>query len=428
MNARPFLTLLLLVSPLTAQDGAGPLVPPSGPQDGTYRTLGEIWDKLLELQAQNDALATQNTALVTQVQQLQGQLDELPLETALLVLRNLEEDLPWREATVDPDPLNNFVGSLAFSPSGVPGISYFEGLAENLRYATRVEGTWQFETVDDSGAVGGQSSLAFTADGRPAIAYQDSGDPGVGGDETLKYAVHNGVSWDIQTLPGSGGQSPVLAFGGDGHPRICHSGTDAGGTGGIVFLRFDGTAWQSSVLAASSFEVDMVLRSDDQPVIVYSEFTTFPEADVKSAVFDGTDWSVSVIDDSGLANGGRIDLRPGDAPSVIYQTQGALRHATFEDGGGGPTWQSETIVADTGLIQRSYDFEIDEDGLPSVMYATVAGVHFAILVAAEWELELASPGSGNPLKFALNGSGQPAAAFGDGEGLSFLERAPFTEP
>jgi len=63
--------------------------------------------------------------------------------------------------------------SLALDASGNPHIAYFDELNGDLKYARRVGGAWQIQTVDSDGMVGKYPSLALDAGGNPCIAYFD---------------------------------------------------------------------------------------------------------------------------------------------------------------------------------------------------------------------------------------------------------------
>ncbi|NQW99931.1 hypothetical protein HQ447_04675, partial [bacterium] len=66
--------------------------------------------------------------------------------------------------------------SLAFSADGRPAVSYtfFDGANVTLRYAVRNGTAWQASTVDSTGSVGLGSSLKFSPGGQPGVSYLNS--------------------------------------------------------------------------------------------------------------------------------------------------------------------------------------------------------------------------------------------------------------
>lgn len=68
--------------------------------------------------------------------------------------------------------------------------SFFRG----LKYAFWDGATWQNQTVDSSGVVGVEQSLALDSAGRPHISFADS----MNGE--LWYAYWDGSAWQIQLM------------------------------------------------------------------------------------------------------------------------------------------------------------------------------------------------------------------------------------
>jgi len=79
----------------------------------------------------------------------------------------------------------------------LPHISYLDGNDRNLKYARWDCFTWQIETVDSSGSVGYNASLALDSSDNPHIAYKDLTN------NNLKYTLWNGFSWIFETTVGS---------------------------------------------------------------------------------------------------------------------------------------------------------------------------------------------------------------------------------
>jgi hypothetical protein len=108
--------------------------------------------------------------------------------------------------------------SLALDDEGSPHISYRNGDVET-KYATKLDGSWTYDIVDDDGPIG-QTSLALDALGRAHISYYS------GGTFALKYAVETDKGWIIQTVDAS--EEPAccryvsLALDGQGNPHVSY--------------------------------------------------------------------------------------------------------------------------------------------------------------------------------------------------------------
>ncbi|NQX02854.1 hypothetical protein HQ447_19515, partial [bacterium] len=175
-------TLFLLAATCASAIGQGSLTPPGSPAP-VMKSLQDIWDKSTTLESQ----------VLAEVQQL-GVLHQSDFQQSSLLGVVLEASgavLPWRITTVVAISNPVFDSSLAFSPSGLPAISYYDGAAQDLKLAAFDGSTWQLSTVESDGDAGYHSSLAFSADGRPAVSYTFFD----GANVTLRYAVRNGATW-----------------------------------------------------------------------------------------------------------------------------------------------------------------------------------------------------------------------------------------
>ena len=124
----------------------------------------------------------------------------------------------WLFKTIyDPDFVSaGMYSSLKLDSTGKTRIAYylsnFTG-ADSLWYAKYVGGgtgnctdnNYQCDPVDSGDRVGKYASLALDSSDHPRIAYYD------GGNDSLKYAFHNGTTWTIrQILPTNSGQYASL--------------------------------------------------------------------------------------------------------------------------------------------------------------------------------------------------------------------------
>lgn len=94
-----------------------------------------------------------------------------------------------------------------------------------LRYAYNGGVDWQIETVDVSAVVGGHTSLALDAAGRPHITYCSLFTAWYHWDcDDLKYAYHDGLHWQIETVDeeGHAGQYASLALDTGEQPHISY--------------------------------------------------------------------------------------------------------------------------------------------------------------------------------------------------------------
>ncbi|MFO1531959.1 MAG: hypothetical protein U1F77_20070 [Kiritimatiellia bacterium] len=107
--------------------------------------------------------------------------------------------------------------SLAFGADGQPAIAYYDVTNQNLKYARYNGSAWVVVTIDASGDVGSHASLKFGPDGQPAIAYLDDSA------HTLKFGRYSGSAWSFTTLDvANSGEFASLAFGPDGQPAIAY--------------------------------------------------------------------------------------------------------------------------------------------------------------------------------------------------------------
>lgn len=108
-----------------------------------------------------------------------------------------EEPTPrWR--VYPPDMAGNMgvFASLALDANDLPRIAYMDDDNDNLKYAFHNGTSWNLSSIDTGGNVGFFATLAIDSNNRTHIAYYDA----TQNRQNLKYARNTGSGWEIVTL------------------------------------------------------------------------------------------------------------------------------------------------------------------------------------------------------------------------------------
>jgi len=139
--------------------------------------------------------------------------------------------------------------SLAIDKQGAPHITYYNDIAQKLKYAEKVTGSWLITTVDSLGDAGRFSSLQLDAADRAHITYyRHLGDSS----GVVKYAVQQTNGWDISTIDTlhhvyigfSGARNMTsLILDSPGIPHLTYSDEKL-----LKYAIWDGAAWQKEII------------------------------------------------------------------------------------------------------------------------------------------------------------------------------------
>jgi hypothetical protein len=299
----------------------------------------------------------------------------------------------WQIRTVDASVGITRAGefnSVALDSLNRPHISYlfWDGVSpgRRLRHAqwTDFQG-WVIEEVDTSDSLNFPTTIVLDAADRPHISYYDTVA------NVLKYARKDGPGWHIETVDASGRYNS-LGLDSQGRPHICYSDDpwDSNGVDALKYAFWDGTAWQTSIVDASNgfwagAYCVLALDSSDRAHIAYS---ALHPANVKYAWWNGASWTRETVrsgSDFVLGTGNSLSLRAG-VPHILYHSPyEGLFHAQRT----APGWSSTLVHPGyAGLFSDMTSRNVS--GAPSPLHAAYWDGHLVQMVHARSE-EIVDP-------------------------------------
>jgi hypothetical protein len=344
--------------------GQGNLNPPGSPAP-TMKSLQEIWDKAVNLEAQNLAQQQQISALTQKNNEQNAYLG--------ILLEKSGVSLPWKLASVDSVGNQRCNSSLAFAPNGQPAICFYDGINQDLKYAAFDGSTWQITPVDTADNVGVELSLKISPAGQPAIGYYDLTN------QDLKFASFDGTSWTAVTVDSAGnvGSGPSLAFSATGTPSISYG---VGPAAGIKYAEFVTSSWVVTPIYNAGVAEDVAGSSlaISPSGLSYIAFETYSGgADIKLAKRSNTGgWSTSVIPRPlisaadwgfspflGFTPDGQPAMSITQDPASTFLGLPNLRYLSFD----GTNWK--IVDADTApLVGFDSSLAFTPGGQPAISY------------------------------------------------------------
>jgi hypothetical protein len=307
----------------------------------------------------------------------------------------------WTTTVVDDDGNTGFSGSLAFDSSGTPHISYVSYSADTLRYAKRVNGTWQTSTLDYIGPytgtdgtpqlqdVSATSLVIHPVTGNPTVSYLHQSsytyrygvlDSGVFTSEPVEYLA----SMPLKTLYPSEGRFMTHDLDSQGNPHLAYwTMNTADGTSGLEYATKDSQGnWSQATIDESgmTWYSDLKIGSDDLPRVAYHEQLPYSQANgfmgvLRFAELNDSVWQSTLVDGgtprevSGADYVGwhpSLALDAMNTPHISYADVGgqAIKYATRSDG----AWLTEVIDDGTYMIGLMSSLAIDSSGNMHVAY------------------------------------------------------------
>ena len=261
----------------------------------------------------------------------------------------------WRVETVDSTVLV-FSSSLAFSPGGSAAIAYYDGTQHDLLYAVRSDAGWITQRIATNGDMGvtcslvfkeadplisfggntnhvylarwvkpnwmieqvylgvnqsGQTSLALTPGGQPAICFYDLGDT------VLRYAEYDGSRWRVEEV-----QSNLatfcfcsLAFTPQGTPAISYR-DEANSLVKYAERGTLGTWSRQTVDKCACMSTSLQFSPEGHAAIGYVESGV--SSFVRYAEYDGERWVKQTVDACGVGGVVSLAFTPSGRAALCY--------------------------------------------------------------------------------------------------------------
>lgn len=336
----------------------------------------------------------------------------------------------WETETVDSVDYTSFTARITIDidididQNDIPHVSYHDGDGFNLKYATKVNGTWSAVVVDTVDDVGSASKIRVSSDGTPHIVYWDDTN------DILKHAVPGGFGWSTSLLPPLDPNISQVA-------DLLAIEIDSNGLIHILYLEFSDLWYASHDTSNNSWQATQ--RSDIGDIRYAS--LTLDQSDNPhicfNAWYDGLfygyktpgGWASGLVAiDSGLPDlrFGRcsMTISPTGEPSITSYLGEAIQHYRFL---GGYNWELEgTVDDDPEQMRGDVDLELDQSGFPHIAYEYLGQAGYAYWNGELWKkihLEDFTAYSTNYVSMKLDMQGQPHIATSEAAELVYYQKS-----
>lgn len=239
----------------------------------------------------------------------------------------------WKTEIVDSTGNVGKYNSIAVDSTGKVHISYFDNTNQDLKYANGRSGSWTVSVVDTTGVVGEYNSLVCVND-EVHIVYLDYSN------NTLKHAVSTGTTWELEVAAEDVGLGSALttvdgklyaAFISDNKMYCAVKNNDTWSmeevdvssafakeldisvSDGTVFISYFDTnshdlkvatrsssgLWNPVVVDDTTFVGSWTAAYGDSIGRMHVSYYDFLNQDLCYAVYDGSSWALTRLDDSG---------------------------------------------------------------------------------------------------------------------------------
>jgi hypothetical protein len=300
----------------------------------------------------------------------------------------------WSLLEIDSGDVGMY-SSLDLDSNDLAHISYYDEGNRHLKYVYFDGSDWNYDFPDETDDVGQHTSMALDSSDEPYICYYDSGEG------QLKYARLIGQNWLRDVLDTSGNVGTHTSMALDRFDNMHISYYDE--TNKRLKYYSESVPWrrqsvqQNEMLSYPMYGIARqkhntagmphITGEDGAVHVVYEEMRT-PKGDLKFAKFNGTDWTIEIVDTDGLVGvHTSMKLDSNGYPHIAYydQTWGRLKYARWN----GTAWTIE-VVDDDGDVGAECSLALDSKNHPHIAYMDVwnGPMKYAWWDGSEWNIEL----------------------------------------
>jgi hypothetical protein len=291
-----------------------------------------------------------------------------------------------------------------------PVIAYYDEVNRDAKFATRTDGSWTIETIDDTKA-GAFITLALDGGGVPHAAYQDSSSVGF----RVKYARRVNDNWQRE-VAASGGEVGVwtsLDLDSQGGPHI---GFINASTSEVVYALKSGTAWTTEVvddLPQGGSSLVLAVDGQDVPHIAYASGSNILFA-TRAGV---NNWDVETASTRRHEGAESRLAMVIDGQNVPHIGSYAVSDGFFHTLKPAALWLEESIDSEGLLTGQHASFALDAQDHLRAAYGefTTAQLRYGENDGSQWTLDVAVFNGEQVvgMSLALAGDGTPYVSYRD---------------
>jgi len=277
----------------------------------------------------------------------------------------------WSIETVDSTGHLGYDTSIALDTNDYAHISYWD-TSYDLKYARWTGSGWNMEIVDSSERVGSTTSIALDKNGYPHIGYYGYSS------HDLKYARWTGSGWSIETV--DSGHFTSIALDSNDYPHMSYF------YGSLKYARWTGSAWSIETVDGVDLghSTSIALDSNGYAHISYWDTSNY---NLKYARWTGSTWIIETVDSAGFVGGcSSIALDSNGYAHISYldSTHGDLKYAKWT----GSKWSLATLDS-VGWVGEATSITLDSSDQPHITYFdhSIFDLKYARWTGSAWSIE-----------------------------------------